>query len=357
MFQLSDYKYDLPVSKIAQTPCKERSGSKLLHLKRDDHSLFHHKFGDLATVLKDDDLLVVNNTRVVPARLFGRKETGGKVEILIIDYASGMRNLENNGFFQCECLIKSSKRAKTGSILFLDGESEAQLKARVESVKKYTSEIKFLNGRDFPDFLQKYGKIPLPPYIKRDDKSSNPSDEKNYQTVYASQKGAVAAPTAGLHFTDSLMGELEKKGVEIAQITLHVGYGTFVPVRVDDIRDHEIHSEYFSLSKKNADMINRAKKANRRIVAVGTTSVRTLEFLSDGNGMVEAKRGMCDLFIIPGYTFKCVNAVITNFHLPESTLLMLVSAFYEREKIMEAYEEAKAENYRFFSYGDAMLIE
>ena len=357
MFQLSDYDYDLPASKIAQTPCKNRSESKLLHLNREEQSLAHHQFKDIVSLLKDDDLLVINNTRVVPARLLGKKETGGKIEILIIDYAAGVRNLEEKGFFQCECLVKASKRPKKGSILLLGGRVDGQVKARVENIKGYTSEIRFLNGKDFPVFLQKYGKIPLPPYIKRDDAASNKNDNQDYQTIYASKKGAVAAPTAGLHFTDTLMDELVEKGVEIAQITLHVGYGTFVPVRVDDIRDHAIHSEYFSLSKENAERINKAKKQNRRVIAVGTTSVRTLEFLSHENGMVAAKSGMCDLFIYPGYIFKCVDAMITNFHLPESTLLMLVSAFYKREKMLEAYGEAKLKDYRFFSYGDAMLIE
>ncbi|MCP4672852.1 MAG: tRNA preQ1(34) S-adenosylmethionine ribosyltransferase-isomerase QueA [Desulfobacula sp.] len=357
MFQLSDYDYDLPAGKIAQTPCKNRSESKLLHLNRKEQSLVHHKFNDLVSLLKDDDLLVINNTRVVPARLLGKKETGGKIEILIIDYAAGMKNLEEKGFFQCECLIKASKRPKKGSILLLEGRVDTWIKARVENVEGYTSEIKFLNGSDFPEFLQKYGKIPLPPYIKRDDTANNKNDIQDYQTIYASKKGAVAAPTAGLHFTQSLMADLMAKGIEIAQITLHVGYGTFVPVRVDDIRDHEIHSEYFSLSKEDADRINRAKKQNQRIVAVGTTSVRTLEFLCDEKGMVASKNGMCDLFIYPGFSFKCVDAMITNFHLPESTLLMLVSAFYQRKKMLEAYGEAKRKNYRFFSYGDAMLIE
>jgi len=324
MFQLSDYDYDLPVDKIAQMPCKNRSESKLLYLNRKNQSLAHHQFRDLVSLLKDDDLLVINNTKVVPARLFGKKETGGKIEILIIDYAAGMRNLEETGFFQCECLVKASKNPKKGSILFLDGEFESQVKAKVENTKGYTCEIRFLNGNDFPKFLHKYGKIPLPPYIKRDYTPDNKNDVKDYQTVYASKKGAVAAPTAGLHFTQSLMSDLEKKGIEIAEITLHVGYGTFVPVRVDDIRDHEIHSEYFSLSKENAILINRAKQEKRRIVAVGTTSVRTLEFLANANGMVTQKSGMCDLFIFPGFSFKCVDAIITNFHLPESTLLMLV---------------------------------
>ncbi|WP_299977101.1 tRNA preQ1(34) S-adenosylmethionine ribosyltransferase-isomerase QueA [Desulfobacula sp.] len=353
MFLLSDYAYDLPKEKIAQIPCKNRSESRLLHLNRRSETICHHQFKDITALLKKDDLLVINNTKVVPARLSGTKETGGKVEVLIIDYAAGMKNLEQTGFFKCDCLVKASKSPKKGARLLLEDEVEA----RVEKVKGFVSEIKFLNGKEFLKFLQKFGKIPLPPYIKRDDKACAQNDREDYQTVYASKEGAVAAPTAGLHFTEGLMGELLNKGIEFAQITLHVGYGTFVPVRVDDIRDHQIHSEYFSLSKETADKINTARGQNRRVVAVGTTSVRTLEFLCDEKGQVTPKTGSCDLFIYPGYDFKCVDAMITNFHLPESTLLMLVSAFYTRKKILAAYQEAIKKEYRFFSYGDAMLIE
>lgn len=360
-FRLSDYDYDLPKEKIAQAPCKNRSDARLLHLNRRSGSISHRRFKDITAVLKRDDLLVINNTRVIPARLSGRKETGGKVEVLIIDYATGMKNLEETGFFKCDCLIKASKNPKKGATLLLGDEGETKfetcVEARVEAVKGFVSEIKFLNGDKFLSFLKRFGKIPLPPYIKRDELTFVKTDREDYQTVYASQEGAVAAPTAGLHFTKTLMDDLEKKGIEFATITLHVGYGTFVPVRVDDIRDHQIHSEYFSLSGETADKINRARQQNRRIVAVGTTSVRTLEFLSDKHGRVTPKAGMCDLFIYPGYTFKCVDAMITNFHLPESTLLMLVSAFYTREKILDAYRKAIKNNYRFFSYGDAMLIE
>jgi S-adenosylmethionine:tRNA ribosyltransferase-isomerase len=360
-FRLSDYDYDLPKEKIAQIPCKNRSESKLLHLNRRSKSIDHHQFKDIPALLKSDDLLVINNTKVVPARLSGKKQTGGKVEVLIVDYATGMKNLEETGFFKCDCLVKASKNPKKGTKLLLGEEGETKfeyrIEASVEAVKGFVSEIKFLNGDKFLSFLKRSGKIPLPPYIKRDSLSSGQNDRENYQTVYASKEGAVAAPTAGLHFTKTLMDDLEKKGIEFATITLHVGYGTFVPVRVEDIRDHQIHSEYFSLSRETADKINRARRQNRRVVAVGTTSVRTLEFLSNDKGMVTAKAGMCDLFIYPGYTFKCVDAMITNFHLPESTLLMLVSAFYTREKILDAYQKAIKKKYRFFSYGDAMLIE
>lgn len=353
MFNLSDYFYDLPKDRIAQNPCKNRSESKLLHINRNSDTLAHHRFNDLIHLLGDGDLLVVNNTKVVPARLFGKKETGGKVEILLIDYASGMQHLEQTGYFQCDCLVRASKSPKEGARIILADD----VQARVEKRKGSISEIRFLNGREFPRFLSTHGKVPLPPYIERDGSSTYQGDKENYQTVYAQKKGAVAAPTAGLHFSAGLMADLEKKGVEITQVTLHVGYGTFVPVKVHDIRDHQIHSEYFSLSSEDAARINSAKETGRRVIAVGTTSVRTLEYLADKNGRVTAQNGMCDLYIYPGYQFKCVDAIITNFHLPESTLLMLVSAFHTREKMLAAYKEAIDRDYRFFSYGDAMLIE
>ncbi len=353
MFQLSDYTYDLPEDRIAQAPCDNRSNSKLLCIDRQTGNMAHHRFKELKSLLRPDDLLVINNTRVVPARLFGFKETGGKIEILIIDYAGGVKHLEKTGFFQCDCLVKASKQPKPGAVLLLD----QGVKARVEAVKENICEIRFLNKDRFLSFLDGSGKLPLPPYIKRGNSESHGDDAVNYQTVYASEKGAVAAPTAGLHFTQSLMADLAKKGIRFAPVTLHVGYGTFVPVRVDDIRDHRIHSEFFSMSRESADKINAAKNENRRVIAVGTTSVRTLEYLADSRGRVKAGDGVCNLYIYPGYTFQCVDAMITNFHLPESTLLMLVSAFYTREKMLAAYKEAIERDYRFFSYGDAMLIE
>lgn len=353
MFALSDYTYDLPPEQIAQVPVQNRSGSKLFHIDRKTRQCAHHTFGDLVSLLRSDDLLVVNNTKVIPARILGKKETGGKVEILIIDYTAGLKNLDQTGFFQCDCLVKASKHPKAGARILLGKSMQAQVMA----VNGYISQIRFSGGDQFLKFLETKGQIPLPPYIKRDDTAKDLKDAHNYQTVYAEHKGAVAAPTAGLHFTQELMDQLEKKGVEVASLTLHVGYGTFVPVRVDDIRDHQIHTEYFSLSAQTADKINAAKKAGRRIVAVGTTSVRTLEYVSDENGYVVSRAGQCDLFIYPGYRFKCVDAMITNFHLPESTLLMLVSAFYDRKKILEAYTLAVEKGYRFFSYGDAMFIE
>ena len=354
MYLLSDYDYDLPEQQIAQVPCPDRSGSRLLHINRAENRLNHCRFFDLAKMLVPGDLLVVNNTRVIPARLLGKKETGGRVEVLIIDYAGGVKHLESTGSFQCDCLIKASKSPRVGAILYL-GEG---IKAEVIQVKQYISQVRFFGGQDFITALKTSGQIPLPPYIKRNEADGDLTlDNQSYQTVYAETEGAVAAPTAGLHFTTPLMTELETKGVQFANITLHVGYGTFVPVRVDDIREHQIHSEYYSVSPQAADMINQAKRENRRVIAVGTTSVRTLEYLSDDKGCVSPGVGNCDLFIYPGYTFKCVDAMVTNFHLPKSTLLMLVSAFYSRDKMIQAYETAIAEDYRFFSYGDAMLIE
>ncbi|MCP3942249.1 MAG: tRNA preQ1(34) S-adenosylmethionine ribosyltransferase-isomerase QueA [Desulfobacteraceae bacterium] len=355
MYSLSDYDYDLPADLIAQVPCVGRSGSRLLHLDRKNDGIGHHHFFDLASLLKPGDLLVVNNTRVIPARLLGKKESGGRVEVLIIDYATGVKNLEEQGFFQCDCLIKASKNPKPGAILHLDG----GIKAQIMEVKQYISNVRFLGGKEFIQALKSAGQIPLPPYIRRDDGDDDltMADKENYQTVYAATEGAVAAPTAGLHFTDALIEELKVAGVEFANLTLHVGYGTFVPVRVDDIREHKIHSEYYSVSPGAAQQINQAKREGRRVIAVGTTSVRTLEYLADDKGCLEPGFGNCDLFIYPGYGFKCVDAMITNFHLPKSTLLMLVSAFYKREKMIQAYETAVNEDYRFFSYGDAMFIE
>ena len=375
MYLLSDYKYDLPETRIAQVPAEKRDESRLLRMDRNTGAVFHHCFRDIETLLHPGDLLVINNTKVIPARLKGRKETGGKVEVLIIDYYHGVKQYEETGVFQCECLIRASKSPKKGAMLVL-GEENA-LMARVEAIKDGIFDLRFITGGNFPDILRKTGQVPLPPYIKRcsldkikntipestlkpvnkRDLKHNNNDKENYQTVYAAKEGAVAAPTAGLHFTKPLMARLKQKGIEFAELTLHVGYGTFVPVRVNDIRDHNIHSEFFSLSQRTADTINRAKHENRRIVAVGTTSVRTLEYTADDNGKLAAKSGMCDLFIYPGYKFKIVDAMITNFHLPESTLLMLVSAFAGRKNILAAYQEAVNEKYRFFSYGDAMLID
>lgn len=353
MYSLKSYNFDLPEESIAQSPAKNRDESRLLLLKKETGLIAHFYFKDVIDLLKKGDLLVLNNTKVIPARLKGKKETGGKVEVLIIDYTQGKRNYDKENYFECDCLVKASKSPKQGARLFF----EQGLEALVIENKGKICKIRFKGYKNFNDTLNKIGDIPLPPYIKRDKGKALDSDKEQYQTVYAQEEGAVAAPTAGLHFTESLIKDLLDKGIEIANITLHVGYGTFVPVEVEDIRDHKIHSEFFSVSDKAAQKINQAKDESRRVITVGTTSMRTLEYLSDIDGKIKSGKGMCDIFIYPGYTFKCVDAMITNFHLPESTLIMLVSAFAGRENILKAYETAIKEKYRFFSYGDAMLIE
>lgn len=364
MFFLSDYDFFLPKEKIAQTPCKKRSNAKLLKLNKQTKAISHYRFKDITNLLREDDLLVINDTKVVPARILGTKENK-KIEVFIIDYTKGIQHLVNKGFFQCDCIIKPSKSIQINDVIFFDNKAYAKVLDKKDNI--YT--LKFFCSQSFNKFLEKHGQTPLPPYIKRNNLKNSCegssqktigeqniilNDKQDYQTVYAAKDGAVAAPTAGLHFTKELIDKLKNK---LAIITLHTGYGTFMPIRVDDIRKHKIHREYFSLTKENAYKINQAKKENRRIIAVGTTSVRTLEFISDTKGMVKEQKGYCDLFIYPGYKFKCIDAMITNFHLPKSTLLMLVSAFYDRENILKAYKLAIENDYRFFSYGDAMLIE
>jgi len=349
MFSLSDYDYNLPEGRIAQTPVEGRDRSRLLFMDRNTGEIAHYKFLDIFDLLSPTDVLVINNTQVIPARLLGQKETGGKAEVLILDYP-GRGNIRiGNGESICRCLIKTSKRPKDGATLIFN----ENLKAEVVNFKAGIYTVKFSFNGDFEHIIDGIGRVPLPPYIKRND---DKEDRTFYQTVYASQKGAVAAPTAGLHFSLSLMKKLKEKGVKIVEVTLHVGYGTFLPVRVSDIRDHRIHSEWYSISKETTDMINASKKAGHRIVAVGTTAVRTLEYASKENGIVVQGEGCCDLFIYPGYRFRTVDAMLTNFHLPKSTLLMLVSAFSTRENVLNAYRDAIEKQYRFFSYGDAMLI-
>ena len=349
MFSLNDYDYHLPEERIAQTPVEGREQSKLLFMDRNTGEMAHHKFLDIYDLLSPSDVLVINNTEVIPARLFGQKESGGKAEVLILDYPGCVKGRIDNEECVCRCLIKTSKKPKDGTTLIFN----QKLKAKIVKFKAGIYSVKFSYKCDFENIIERIGRVPLPPYIKRNDDNK---DRTFYQTVYASQKGAVAAPTAGLHFSLSLMKRLEEKGVKIVAITLHVGYGTFLPVRVSDIRDHRIHSEWYSISKETADMINGSKKAGHRIVAVGTTAVRTLEYSSKENGIVVQSEGSCNLFIYPGYRFQIVDAMLTNFHLPKSTLLMLVSAFSTRENVLNAYKVAIAEQYRFFSYGDAMFI-
>jgi S-adenosylmethionine:tRNA ribosyltransferase-isomerase len=316
----------------------------LLHLNRAADRCTHRVFSDLPDLLNPGDVLLLNNTRVIPGRLLGRKPSGGKVEALILDYAQGVRS----GIFKC--LLKASKRPKPGSRLVFGKGFEAEVLTDQDNVAR----LRFNASDAIDQLIEARGHVPLPPYIRRPDTQK---DRETYQTVYAAAKGAIAAPTAGLHFTTSLMGQLARRGVQIGFLTLHVGYGTFLPVRADDIRDHQMHSEAFTLPGETATLVNRARERGGRVVAVGTTCVRTLEYCSDAQGRLTAGSGWCDLFIYPGYDFKMVDAMITNFHLPKSTLMMLVSAFAGRERIMEAYAEAVKEAYRFYSYGDAMLID
>ena len=358
MFALTDYDYALPEELIAQIPSNRRDHSRLLHLNRASGELAHHWFSSLPDLLKSGDVLVVNDTAVIPARMFGVKETGGRFEILIVNYASAARppqtDSSENRTVEYECLVKASKSPRPGTRI----DFGLELKGEVTKVHERTCTIRFTGERPFDEIMDRIGVMPLPPYIKRDH-AADPGqrDRTAYQTVYATQKGAVAVPTAGLHFSEEVLAQLTDKGVSIAKITLHVGYGTFMPIRSADIRDHRMHSEQFIIPETSADTVNRAKAEGRRVVAVGTTSVRTLEYATDSTGCLRPGPGSCDLFIYPGFVFKCVDAVITNFHLPQSTLILLVSAFAGREKVLDAYRCAVAEKYRFFSYGDAMFIE
>jgi len=354
MYSLSEYDYILPKSFVAQKPAAKRDQSRLLFLQRATGKLSHHKFYDLCDILSPEDVLVVNNTKVIPGRLFGKKDTGGSAEVLILDYSSGPQNRKADNVTISDCLVKASKTPKPGSLIFFGKDMQAEVVGFRDGI--FT--LKFLCNGDFGSILYRIGKVPLPPYIKRDPDHNDAmcDDRKTYQTVYATQEGAVAAPTAGLHFTPELIERLKSQNVQFVMITLHIGYGTFLPVKSSDIRNHQMHSEWYTISGESADIINRTKAGGGRIVAVGTTTVRTLEYASDNDGKIYSGNGRCDLFIFPGYRFKVIDALITNFHLPRSTLLMLVSAFAGREKVLHAYSDAKKKKYRFYSYGDAMYI-
>jgi S-adenosylmethionine:tRNA ribosyltransferase-isomerase len=353
MYALSDYNYELPAELIAQKPADQRDQSNLLVMNRQTGDLCHHRFDMLGDFLSPGDVLVVNNTAVIPGRLVGRKDSGGRVEVLICRFSGDGEVKTIKEDLTYECLVKAAKPSKPGSCFYFD----EGLSAEVLDRRNGTYFIRFFTKADFSALLERIGKVPLPPYIRRRAASATPCDDRiAYQTVYASEKGAIAAPTAGLHFTSELLERLKAKGIFIVSITLHIGYGTFLPVRSEDIRLHRMHSEAYVISGQAADMINSARAAGRRVAAVGTTSVRSLEYASDSRGFVRAGNGWCDLFIYPGYRFKAVDALITNFHLPQSTLLMLVSAFGGRDKVLNAYREAIERQYRFYSYGDAMLI-
>jgi S-adenosylmethionine:tRNA ribosyltransferase-isomerase len=351
VFHLGSYHYDLPPTLIAQTPSDRREASRLLVLDRSGNGFEHRRFEELPAYLKSGDVLVVNDTRVVPARISGAKETGGRVELLVLDpYKDPNRGIEE-GY---QCLLKESKPSQPGSFVTLQNGARVEMLTRKQNGR---TRVRFLSPEPLLDLLQRLGQVPLPPYIiRKEGDQARQDDARTYQTVYAQKPGAVAAPTAGLHFSAELLKKLENHGVELVTITLHVGYGTFAPIRAEDIREHEMHSEYAEISPDSAQRIASAAKEGRRIVAVGTTVVRTLEWAALDSGTVRPFSGLCNHYIYPGYRFRAVNAMITNFHLPQSTLLLLVSAFAGRETILEAYEEAIGKDYRFFSYGDAMLI-
>ncbi|MCE5335830.1 MAG: tRNA preQ1(34) S-adenosylmethionine ribosyltransferase-isomerase QueA [Desulfobacteraceae bacterium] len=349
-FLLDDYDYRLPPELIAQHPASRREDCRLLIFDRSGESLVHSRFREIGEYLRPGDLLVVNDTRVVPARLLGKKQSGGRIELLVLDPYKPAEAGDAEGY--C-CLVKASKGVKSGQSVSLNAGFSAEISTPLGDGKAL---VKFAGPLPLLGILEKIGEVPLPPYITRNAAPAPVDDHACYQTEYARCPGAVAAPTAGLHFSKPLLAELEGRGVRVAAITLHVGYGTFAPVRCEDIREHRIHSEFVSVDGATADAVNRAKSEGRRIVAVGTTVVRTLEWIHARFGRVAAFTGMCDHYIYPGYRFGIVDCLVTNFHLPKSSLIILVSAFAGRSGIMAAYAEAVKERYRFFSYGDAMLI-
>ena len=339
---VKDYDYDLPEELIAQDPLEDRSSSRLMVLDRQTGDVEHRHFTDILEYLHPGDCLVINNTKVIPARLFGVKEdTQAKIEVLLL------KRKENDIW---ETLVKPGKKAKPGTkLVFGDGLLTAEV---VDVVEEGNRLIQFHYDGIFEEILDQLGQMPLPPYI-----THQLEDKNRYQTVYAKHSGSAAAPTAGLHFTPELLEEIKAEGVEIAHVTLHVGLGTFRPVKADDILDHHMHSEFYRIEASEAEKINRAKESGHRVICVGTTSCRTVESAADENGKLKEGSGWTEIFIYPGYKFKVLDCLITNFHLPESTLIMLVSALAGREHVLAAYEEAVKERYRFFSFGDAMFIE
>ena len=337
-----DFDYELPERLIAQTPLEKRDDSKLMILDRKTGEIIHETFHNIINYLDKDDVLVLNDTKVIPARIIGEKEdTKAVIELLLL------RNIENNEWL---CLAKPAKRIKTGTIIsFGNGKLKAKcLEVLDEGIRK----IEFIYDGIFYEILDELGSMPLPPYIKE-----KLEDKDRYQTVYAKNNGSAAAPTAGLHFTKELLKAIEEKGINICYITLHVGLGTFRPVNVEDVTKHKMHSEFYHMSKEAADILNNAKKNNKRIIAVGTTSTRTLETIMSKYNCFKETSGWTDIFIYPGYTFKAIDAQITNFHLPKSTLIMLISAFASKDLIMKAYSIAVKHEYRFFSFGDSMFIK
>ena len=336
----SDFDYYLPEELIAQTPVEPRDSSRLLVYDRKTDTVYHKRFCDITEFLKEGDLLVRNNTKVLPARMFGYTKNGGKVEILL---------LKRFNLTEWEVLVKPGKKARIGATLVISDQLSLEVLDIIEEAG--SRRVKFIYDGVFEDIIDRLGEMPLPPYI-----TEKLKDKNRYQTVYAKVDGSAAAPTAGLHFTPQLFDKIKEMGVEVADVLLHVGLGTFRPVKADDITEHHMHSEYYEIDQENAEKINKAKREGRRIIAVGTTSVRTLESASDENGFVKPTKANTEIFIYPPYKFKCVDSLITNFHLPKSTLVMLVSALSTREKTLELYNTAVEQRYRFFSFGDSMLV-
>ena len=338
--KVTDFNYDLPEELIAQTPLEKRDESRLMVLNRKEKKIEHKTFKDVIEYLEPGDVLVRNNTKVLPARLYGNKETGAKVEFLLLN------NIEGDIW---ECIVRPGNKLHKGAkVNFKDGLLKAEI---IDTMEGGTRKVKFIYDGIFNEILDQIGLMPLPPYIHEELKQKD-----RYQTVYAKYQGSAAAPTAGLQFTEELLEKIREKGVEIANVTLHVGIGTFRPVKVEKIEEHHMHSEHYYIKQEDVDKINNARKNGGRIISVGTTSCRVLESIADENGFVKETEGDTSIFIYPGYKFKCIDGLITNFHLPESTLLMLVSALAGKDYIMKAYNEAVKEKYRFFSFGDAMLI-
>lgn len=338
---VSDFNYNLPEELIAQVPIKKRDESRLMVLNREKQTIEHRTFKDIIEYLEPGDCLVRNNTKVIPARIYGKKETGANVEFLLLN------NIEGDIW---ETIVRPGNKLHVGTkVIFGDGILKAEI---LEIMPGGTRKVKFEYTGIFNEILDKIGLMPLPPYIHEELK-----ERDRYQTVYAKYNGSAAAPTAGLHFTEELLQKIEEKGIKIANVTLHVGIGTFRPVKEEKVEDHEMHSEHFYIQQEDVDKINETKRQGKRVIAVGTTSCRVLETIADENGMVKETEGDTQIFIYPGYKFKCLDGLITNFHLPQSTLLMLVSALAGRDFILKAYNEAVKEKYRFFSFGDAMFIK
>lgn len=339
--KVSDFNYELPEELIAQHPYDKRDEARLMLLNKKEEKIEHKLFKDVIDYLNPGDCLVINNTKVIPARLYGKKDTGAKVEFLLL------KRIENDTW---EAMVRPGNKLKPGSKVIF---GEGLLKATVDEILEGGNrKVTFEYNGIFNEILDEIGLMPLPPYITE----ASREDNEKYQTVYAKYDGSAAAPTAGLHFTEELLDKIKQKGVEIANVTLHVGIGTFRPVKVETVEEHEMHSEHYYIKKEDAEKINKAKLGGHRVIAVGTTSCRVLESVSDEKGLVKEVEGDTSIFIYPGYTFKCIDSLITNFHLPESTLIMLVSTLAGKDFIMKAYNEAVENQYKFFSFGDAMII-